>query len=565
MYDTLPIDDGRGDRSELSEITGLHTHQVSKGARTLHRSTSWRWPLAIVMLIAITAWPAATRAEGATGILKVVPSADVAELDPTRAANQIGRIYAQMVFDTLFALDHALSPKPMMVDTESISADSLRHTYTLRDGLRFHDGSKVTTRDVVASLNRWMNNSAFGGQLRSRLGAMSVIDDRRFVITLKQRFGLLDFMLAGAGAPMPGIMREADALRDVATPVTEPIGSGPFRYVASERVAGHRVVFARNPDYPTRSEPPDGLAGGRVVKVDRVEWDILPDPTTTASALVTGEVDVWDTVTSDLVGFLRSHGVTARRTASLQASAYIRPNFQLPPFNDQRARQALALLFDQKDFMQAVAGEALPWRECYSFSVCGSVLGTEVGSEPYRPPSIAKARQLLAEAGYRGEPIIFVATPQLPIIDAIAQVATQRLREAGVTVDLQMGDWAVVFKRINTPNQAIGHGGYHLFASYSLGGTWFNPLTNVALNASCGATNFAGFPCDAEGEVLREKVLAAGDDAGRMAAFQDFQRRMWQFIPYVPVGQFDMVNAYRSNISGILDSYVIAYWNIEKR
>jgi peptide/nickel transport system substrate-binding protein len=335
--------------------------------------------------------------------------------------------------------------------------------------------------------------------------------------------------------------------------------------VASARESGHRVVFERNPDYPARAEPPDGAAGARIVKVDRVEWDILPDPTTAANAMITGEVDFWDTVTPDLIPLLKQHGINVRRTASLPAVVWIRPNFELPPFDNVKARQALALLFDQTEFMEAVAPGS-GWSKCYSFSVCGSVLGTEIGSEPYRTPNAEKAKQLLAESGYKGEPIVIVGTPQLQTISVVSQIMAQKLRDIGANVDLQMGDWATVYKQVNTPHLPMGHGGWNIVGTYSLGGTWFNPLTNVALDTSCGpsASSSMGMPCDEEGEKLRQAVLAAPDAESRKAAFDTFQKHAWEFIPYIPGGQFDINNAYGKNISGVLDGYVINYWNIEK-
>jgi peptide/nickel transport system substrate-binding protein len=514
----------------------------------------------VVCLLAfvVPAW-----AQSPARVLRVVPSADVAEMDPTRGPNAISRIFGGMVFDTLFALDHTMTARPMMLESWTPSPDGLGFDATLRPGLRFHDGSPVRAADVAASLNRFMRAGSIGLTLRSKVAGITVHDDRRFTITLNQHFGLLDYVLAGPGGAMPGILREADANRPEGVPLTDPIGSGPFRYVASERESGHRVVFDRNPDYPARPEPPDGLAGGRVVKVDRVEWDIMPDPVTAANALVTNEVDFWETATSDLVPFLHSHGIVARRTEALQSLGFVRPNFQIPPFNDVRARQALALLFDQADFMEAVAGDNVPWRACHAFTACGSTLETEVGSEPYRKPDIARAKQLLAEAGYHGEPVVVVTSPQMTAINAMAEVAAQRLREAGVNVDLQAQDWTVMFKRIITPNQT-GSAAWNLFASTAGGGSWWNPLTNIGLDTSCGAHNFAGFPCDQQGEALRQAVLAAPDQASRKAAFEAFQRRMWEFIPYIPVGQFDAMNAWRPNVTGVLDSYLVAYWNIEK-
>ena len=524
-----------------------------------------RWLMAAALAFPLLGGTAAAEDNPPRTVLRVIPSADPAELDPTKALNLIGRIYSQMVFDTLFALDSHLDPKPMMVESEQVSPDGLTYNFTLRPGLKFHDGSLVTSRDVVASLEHWMNGLSMGPQLKARTASLDVVDDRTFRLVLKKRFGLVEFMLAGPGSPMPGIMREADAKRDPSVAITAPIGSGPFRYVASERESGHRVVFEKFRDYIPRSEPPDGLAGGRVVKVDRVEWMIIPDSQTAANALSTGEVDMWEQVYPDLVGTLRQEGVTVKRIAALPTVAFIRPNFQLPPFNDVRARQALAYLFDQTEMMEAAAGSGVGWQECHSFSVCGGPYGTEVGSEPYRKPNIEKAKELLAEAGYKGEKLVLLGTPQLPAINAMTLVAAQRLKQAGVNVDVQMADFAVMFQRMQAANKPLDQGGYNLFAYHAIGSAWFHPLMNLSLDLSCSGKNWAGWPCDPQGEALRQAFLEAPDDASRKVAFAAFQKRLWEFLPYIPLGQFDVVTGWGKNVSGVLNAYIVAYWNIEKK
>lgn len=519
--------------------------------------------LGLGLSLAVSAPPA--NAQGNPRVLRVVPSADLAELDPTRGPNLVARIYQQMVFDTLFALDANIQPQPMMVERHSVSADGLIYSFTLRPNLRFHDGTPVSTRDVVASIERWMAGTSIGGQLKSRVASMSIVDERSFTLTLNQRFGLVEFLLAGPGAPIAAIMREADARRADGVPLTRPIGSGPFRFVADERREGNRVVFERNPDYPSRGEPTDGLAGARQVKVDRVEWHIMPDATTAANALATGEVDFLEAVGPDLAGFLRRRNMTVRRIASLPTTAFVRTNFQLPPFNDVRARQALALLIDQNEMMPAVAGADGRWSVCHSFSVCGSVYGTEAGSDPYRRTDVARARQLLAEAGYRGEPLVLLGTTTLAPINVMTQVLARRLQDAGVNVDVQMTDFPTMLQRMHAQDRPIGQGGYHLFAYYATGTSWFHPLMNVSLDVSCGTRNWAGYPCDAQGEQLRQTFFAAPDDPSRRAAFEAFQRRAWEYLPYVPAGQFDVFSAYRPNVTGVLDATFITYWNIEKR
>ncbi|MBL6082067.1 ABC transporter substrate-binding protein [Belnapia sp. T18] len=525
-----------------------------------------RWLLAGLAAIALSGTlQSVARAQPQPSVLRVVPSADLTELDPTRGANLVSRIYSQMVFDTLFALDSQLRPKPLMLESSQASADGLQWTLTLRPGLRFHNRQPVTTRDVVASLQRWMGSTSIGGQLKARLASLEAVDDRQIFLRLKEPFGLVEYILAGPGAPIAAIMPEADATRPIGSPLPNPVGSGPFRYLPQERVIGHRAVFERNPDYQPRSEPPDGLAGARIVKVDRVEWIVMPDAVTAANALVTGEADIWEQVTPDLASFLTQRRVTVRRLSSLPSVTFVRPNFQLPPFNDIRARQALALLFDQREILDAVAGDKVPSQPCWSFTVCGGPLSTEIGSEPYRQPDLTRARALMQEAGYRGEKLILVATPQLPVIGQMAQVAEQRLRQIGVDVDVEMMDFAAMFPRIQAQNKPIGQGGYHLFTYYGAGAYWFHPLTNLSIDVSCPAAPWAGFPCDPDGERLRQVFFAAPDEAARTSAYAAFHRRMWEFLPYIPTGQFDVTSAFRRGVQGILDAAFIAYWNIEKR
>lgn len=519
--------------------------------------------MVVALLLAI--WGSSAAAQDTHGILRVVPSADPAVLDPTRGMNLIARTFAQTVFETLYALDSHLVPRPMMVEREQISPDGLTYTFTLREGLTFHDGSPVTARDVVASLERWMNFGSIGTQFKSLTTSLSVTDDRTVTLVTNKRSGLVEFMLAGPGAPIAGIMREADAKRDPAIAVTEPVGSGPFRYIASERQSGHRVVFEKFAGYIPRDEPPDGVAGARVVKVDRMEWILMPDATTAANALIKNEVDFWEQVTPDLVAMLRGKGITVRGIATLPTMAFIRPNFRLPPFDDVRARQALALLFDQSEMMEAAAGDGVKWRECHSFTVCGGPLSTEIGSESYRKPDLAKAKELLAAAGYKGERIVLLGTPQLPAINAMTLVAEQRLKQAGMNVDTQMADFAVMFQRMQAANKPLDQGGYNLFAYHAVGSSFFHPLMNLPIDLSCTGKNWAGFPCDPEGEALRQVFLNAPDDAARQPAFERLQTRLFEYLPYIPLGQFDVATGWRKEVTGVLDAYTVTYWNIEKQ
>ncbi|MBL6079165.1 ABC transporter substrate-binding protein [Belnapia sp. T18] len=501
----------------------------------------------------------------AQSVLRVVPHADLKTLDPVAVSVSITRLHGLMIYETLFAWDSGLQPRPQMVERWSVSEDGLTWRFTLREGLRFHDGRAVTTRDVAASLRRWMARDIVGSRLGDALASLDITDERSFALVLKRPFGLMTYALGSAVGAIPAIMREEDAATDPGRPIATTIGSGPFRFVREDWMAGQRVVYARNPDYRPRSEPADGLAGGRVVKVDRVEWRNIPDASTVAAALQSGEIDIWEQVATDLVPVVsRQRGTVVDRLNALGTQGMLRPNSLFPPFNDPRARLALAYIVDQAEAMAAGFGDQRWWRRCEAFFVCGTAYGSEAGSAPYARPNLERARSLLAEAGYRGERLVFITTNDIPWIGRMAEVAAAGMRQAGMNIDLQYNDWGTVITR-QPRKDPPAQGGWNIFATGASGATMFHPLTNIGTGMACDGRNWAGWPCDEEAERLRLAFIEAADEAERKRLAEALQARLAEVQPYRPLGQADMPYARRANIEGMLPSPVMVFWNVEKR
>lgn len=496
--------------------------------------------------------------------LRVAPHADLRTLDPVFASIVITRMHGLMIYETLFAWDSKLRPHPQMVESFSTSEDGLTWSFRLREGLRFHDGQPVTARDVIASLKRWMARDTVGGKLAEYTAGLEASDDRGFSLKLKRPTGMVPFALGSAVGQIPAIMRESDAATDPMKPVTDTIGSGPFRFNRAEWRSGARVVYDRNADYRPRAEPADGLAGGRVVKLDRVEWVIMPDPATAAAALQTGEIDIWEQPGQDLIPVIgRSREVRVERYSSLPNQAMLRPNHLYPPFNDPRARLALAYATDQADFLAAGFGDERWWKRCGSYFVCGGPNGTEAGAAGYAKPDLDTARRLLAESGYKGETLVLTSSYDIAHIGRMAEVAGEALRKIGMNVDVQFADWGTVTTR-QANRGPVDQGGWNLFVTTASGATMQSPITNIGTNMAC-ARAWAGWPCDEEAERLRNAVAEARDEAGRMAATEALHRRLAEMQPYRVLGQYDQPYARRANISGVLEAPVMVFWNIEKR
>ena len=497
-------------------------------------------------------------------VLRVAPHADLKTLDPVAASVLITRMHGLMIYETLFAWDAKLQPKPQMVESFSTSDDKLSWSFTLRPDLKFHDGQPVTTRDVIASLKRWMARDTIGGKLGEYTEGMTAVDDRTFQLKLRKPMALVPFALGSAVGNIPAIMRESDAMSDPLKPISEAIGSGPFRFNRAEWRSGAKVVYDRNPDYVPRNEPADGLAGGRAVKVDRVEWMIMPDPATAAAALQTGEIDIWEQPSQDLVPMISAtKEVKVERYASLPDQALLRPNHLYPPFDNPKARLALAYATDQAEFLAGGFGDEEWWQRCNSYFICGGPNGTEAGAEGFGKPDLAKARQLLAESGYKGEPLALMSSMDIPSIGRMTEVAADSLRKVGFNIDLQFSDWGTVATRQQN-RSAPGRAGWNLFVTTIPGATMQSPLTNVGTNMACEKA-WAGWACDGQTEKLRGAVVDAPDEAGRKAAVETLHRHLAEVQPYRVLGQFVQPYARRANVAGVLAAPVMLFWNIEKQ
>ena len=503
----------------------------------------------------------------AQSVLKMVPQADLRVLDSVFTTVTITNNYSRMVYDTLFSMDSKLVPKPQMVESHKASDDKLTWTFVLRPGLKFHDGTPVTSKDVVASFNRWQVRAVDGKVMKARMADIETPDDRTFVFKMREPYGMMVDSLAGA-ANMMFIMRAKDAATDAFTEVKDSVGSGPFRFVRDEWVPGSTVVFTKNKDYVPRTEPADGQAGGKLAKVDRVEWNYIPDPNTAIAALQRGEVDLVETISHDMIPMLRKDAnIELLILDPIGFQATVRPNHKVPPFNNPKARQALFLIADQSDYLTAMVGDDKKYQTiCFTPFVCGSPSETKAGIDAISKPNKEKAKQLFKEAGYNGQPIVILDPTDQPQIHPMTLVTAQRLREIGLNVDLQAMDWGTVTKRrINNNDPATDRGGWHIAQTTWPGRIQWNPFTNLFASTSCDGRNSWGLPCDEEMEKIRLSYLDAPTPEDRKAVVEKLQQKFFEVVPFVPVGQFTRPIAYRKSLKGVIpNSWDLTLWNIEK-
>jgi peptide/nickel transport system substrate-binding protein len=508
--------------------------------------------------------PGTAIAQDRASTLRVVVHANLQILDPVWTTAFITGRHAYLIYDTLYAMNSRFEPRPQMAEGHEVLEDGLVYRIRLREGLRFHDGNPVRAQDAVASLRRWSMRDAMGQRMASVTASIDVVDDRTFEIRLKEQWGLVIETLAKASNPA-FIMPERIAQTPPTTQVTETIGSGPFIFVREEWRPGNVVVYRRNPDYVPRDEPADYMSGGKRALVERVEWRYIPDHNTSLAALNAGEIDYFEAPPLDFIASLeRNRNVRIVKIDPLGTQGAIRPNSLFPPFNDPRARQALAHLVRQEDYMRVVVGNPQLYQAfCGAFFQCGSGNETTVGSEPFRQPNVERAKELFREAGYKGEPIVVLQPTDRAQYNAATMVLVQSLRRAGVNVDVQAMDWSTLLSRRasrNPPDQ----GGYHIFITTHGGPDTAMPVSNSWFNSRCDRAN-PGWACDMELDAMVAEWAKESDAEKRRPILERIHRRAWETLPYIPFGQYTQPVAVRSNIHGILAAGMPVYWNIEKR
>src|SRR6195952_5060374 len=395
--------------------------------------------LPAIALAAALAMPA--QAAGVKTITAVMHS-DLRVTDPIITTAYITRDHGYMVYDTLLATDSNFRIQPQMADWK-VSDDKLSYTFTLRDGLKWHDGAPVTAEDCVASLKRWGVNDGMGQKLMDFTASIEAPDEKTIVLKLKEPYGLVLESIGKPSSLVPFMMPKRMAETPKGQQIKEQIGSGPFKFVAAEFQPGVKAVYEKNTDYVPRKEAPSWTSGGKVVKVDRVEWITMADAQTAANALQSGDIDLLENPSFDILPVLAADkNLRVETLNALGFQTLGRMNFLHPPFDNVKVRRAAFLAMNQKDVLDALVGNPKYYKVCGAIFVCGTPLETDVGSESLvKGNGMAEAKKLLAESRFDGTPVVIMAPGDVVTLKAQPVVAAQLLRAAGFKVDVQATDW----------------------------------------------------------------------------------------------------------------------------
>jgi peptide/nickel transport system substrate-binding protein len=496
--------------------------------------------------------------------LRFVPGADLGSFDPVWGGGYPVRNAGLLVWDMLYGVDSTLTPRRQMVEAEEVSADGLTWTFRLRPGLKFHDGEPVRALDAVASINRWAARDSMGRMIKAIENELAAIDDRTFRWTLKKPFPKMLLALGKLILPCCFVMPARIAATDPFKQIGEYVGSGPMRFVRNEWVPGAKAAFEKFSDYAPRQEPASWFAGGKNIVVDRIEWITLPDPATAAAALQKGGVDWLQNVLPDVLPLLRKNPnlVTAINDPVGMAGMLVM-NHLHPPFNDVRARRAILMALSQEDYMRAYVGDDDSLcKPMPGFFAPATPLYTEEGGDIFKGPrQMEAAKRLLGESGYAGEPVTLMAAQDIPSMKAFGDLTADLLKRLDMKVDLAGLDMGTVMARWpqkSPPRQ----GGWHMVAMNATGILVSDPGGNfLRADGDALANGFANNP-QIEAEIAAWYKATSSDQEKTIA--RRLNRLAVDHVLYAPLGVMMQHDAWRKNVSGIVQAPLPLFWGVSK-
>jgi peptide/nickel transport system substrate-binding protein len=508
-------------------------------------------PGRLAALVALVALVVTLPAHGqeqprAGGILKAAMIGEPPSLDLHWTTAVITQQISWHVYETLFTYDRDFNPIPLLAESADFADGGRRVTIALRRGVRFHTGKEMTSADVVASLKRWAARATPAKPVWKSVEALEARDPYTVVFHMKEPSGSLIEALARPNNGAAIYPREVVERAGPDGQLAEFVGTGPFRFV--EHKPDRHIKLARFKDYAARAEPANGYGGRRVAHVDEIHFLPVPDVSVRVAGVETGEYHYAQDLKGDLYDRIRAMpGVEP-----LIVKPYGWPtavlNTKQGLMTDKRLRQAFLAALDMEPIMAAGFGHPAFWRLDHAVFFKEQAWYSAAGADRYNQKNRERARRLLREAGYAGQPVRWITTKEYEWMYKNALVAKPQLEAAGLAIDLQVVDWATLVQRRNKAEL------YDVFS------TGFTFTTDPAL-ATALQCDWPGWWCNAEKDKLIDALAREIDPKKRKELVDRVQAIFYEDVPRVKFGDYFTFAARRKDLRGFQATPWLQFWN----
>jgi peptide/nickel transport system substrate-binding protein len=479
------------------------------------------------------------------GVLRVAHSGEPPTIDLHWTSGAPTQDVAIHIFEGLFALSGRYEPQPMLVERWTLTADRRTYTFALRRGVLFHHGRELAADDVVASLQRWGQVAARGRDLFREVERITARDSATVEMRLREPNGLVPLALA---IPSQGaVIYPREVIAEAAGgPIRRFIGTGPYRFV--EHVPDVRIRLERFDRYRPRDEPPDGMAGRRDAFFDAIEFLPVPDASVRIAGVVRGDYHFAHSIPTDEHPRLRTIRAVSPLIIATPQWAGFMFNHRSPLTAQAGLRRAVLAALDAEAILRGTYGPRQFWRITPSFFPREHAMYTEAGEAIYRQHDAAAARRMLAEAGYRGQPIRWMASSEMPHHLTAATIAKAQLESVGLAVDLQVMDWATLVSRRSRPE------GWDVFTATF--GFVPDPVFLLPLSPT-----WPGWYVDRDTEAYTRLLWRHAAPSVRAAIWARAQQRFYEQAVAVRLGDWFPLLLHRAELRGVAAGPGTFHWN----
>jgi peptide/nickel transport system substrate-binding protein len=503
--------------------------------------------LAVLAAVALTAVaPVESQTPRKGGVLRVGMIGEPPTLDAHATTATITREITINVYEGLYALDARHQPVPLLAEGHDVADAGKRYTIRLRKDVKFHTGKPLTSADVVASLKRWGALATTGKAVFKNVDAIEAKGPNAVELRLKEPSGSVLTALAHVdNAAMIYPKEVIDASGE--GQLKEFVGTGPYKFV--EHKPDRHIKLARYDGYANRGEPASGLAGQRAAYLDEILFLPVPDYATRQAGIVTGEYDFIEQVKPDQYERLKSTAGVEPVVLKPYGWVTIVLNNKQGLMTDKRIRQAVQAALDVEPMMLAGLGHKDFYRLDPGIFFQEQVWHTKVSGALYNQRDKDKARRLLKDAGYAGQPIRWIVTTEYEHHYKPSVVAKSQLEEAGFKVDLQVSDWATVVQRRNKPEL------WDAFTTAFI----FQPEPSVGAQILC---DWPGWWCTPDKDQLVQALSRESDVKKRQAIIEKLQTAFYADAARIKVGDYFRLDARRKDVQGYESGPFMHFWNV---
>lgn len=401
--------------------------------------------LAGTLVFAVAGCSSAPQANNGAALqrLTVATPQEASSFDPVVSTEVATTEPIRNVFETLLTLNASGDPTPMLAESYTQSPDNMQISFKLRQGVKFHDGSEMTADDVVASMNRWLEYSS-PGKASFQDATMEKVSETEVVLKLAKPNSAADLVLAYGESSIPIITKANIAETAGKEPMTQFIGTGPFKYVNWNK--GQSLELERFTDYTPAPGPASGLAGDRTASYDKLTFEFTPDTSTEIAGLLSGQYDVALNVPYDNYDQIAANPDIQLETTEKTALPNLYFNKAQGLFSDVKAREALAVGLDRDALLKAGYANST-FYEVANGCMMPSSYAEQWPCDPKNKPGEPnpdRAKELLAEAGYSGQKVRIITSRDSGRAYQVSTVLQQQLKDLGIDAELETYDYATL-------------------------------------------------------------------------------------------------------------------------